>query len=84
VNAVSTAGAAAVVVVSHLPSQRRPAVDALRAVTAARCQAFYAGNAFTFASARTGVPGTYLGEHLSGAATLVQQCLDDLAGRPSR
>ena len=66
-------------VVSHIPSQRRPAVDALRAVACTGCQVFYAGNAFTFPGARTGVPGTYLGENLAGAADLIQEFLNDLA-----
>ena len=36
---------------------------------------FYAGNAFLFPSARTGVPGTYLGESLSDAADLILDSL---------
>jgi hypothetical protein len=49
--------AAAVVVVSHLATQRRPAVEALRAVAAIGCPVFYAGNAFLFPGGRSDVPG---------------------------
>jgi hypothetical protein len=80
VNAVTATDAAAVVVVSHIPSHRRPAVDALRAVAGTGCPVFYAGNAFTFPSTRTGVPGTYLGESLTAAAALVHESLYELAG----
>lgn len=43
-------------------------VEALRALNQTRCRCFYAGNAFAFPAARKGVPGTYLGETLAGAA----------------
>lgn len=71
VAATIASGAAAVVVVSHLRAQRRPAVDVLRAVSATGVATFYAGNAFSFAEQRAGVSGTYLGESLSAAATVV-------------
>ncbi len=65
---VERVGAVATVVVSQLPSHRRVTVHSLKAVAATGCQTFYAGNAFLFASARRGVPGTYLGESLADAA----------------
>jgi DNA-binding transcriptional MerR regulator len=71
VTARTATDAAAVVVVSHLTTQRRPAVDALRAVAESGCPVFYAGNAFAFPGARAGVPGTYLGDNLSRAAELI-------------
>ena len=64
--------AAAVVLVSHLPSHRRPAVDALRLVAETDCAMFYAGNAFLLPSDRIGVPGTYLGESVSVAADRIR------------
>jgi len=75
VTAVSATSAAAAVVVSHLSTQRRPAVEALRAVAETGCAVFYAGNAFSFPRSRTGVPGTYLGENLAVAAALVGEVL---------
>jgi DNA-binding transcriptional MerR regulator len=71
VTAVAATGAGALVLVSHLPTHRRVSVDALRAVAETRCRIFYAGNAFVFPAARKGVPGTYLGETLTGAAALL-------------
>jgi len=60
--------AAAVVLVSHLPSHRRPAVDSIRSIAESGCPVYYAGNAFLLPSARISVPGTYLGESVSAAA----------------
>lgn len=71
VTATVASSAAAVVIVSHLPTQRRPAVESLKAVAETGTPTFYAGNAFLFPSARKGVPGTYLGESIQGAARLV-------------
>jgi hypothetical protein len=68
---VQRTAAAGVVVVSHLPTNRRAAVEALNRVAPTRRPLFYAGNAFLFAAARKGVPGTYLGESLSSAADLL-------------
>lgn len=63
---------AAVVVVSHLPTQRRPAVDSIVAVAETGVPTFYAGNAFLFTSSREGVPGTYLGDTIGGGARLIR------------
>ncbi|MDP2773825.1 MAG: MerR family transcriptional regulator [Nocardioides sp.] len=70
--ALAATDAAAVVVVSHLPTHRRAAVSSLQAVAGAGCPVFYAGNAFWFPDAREGVPGTYLGGTLSVAAHTVR------------
>ena len=79
VMAVSATSAAAVVVVSQLHTQRRVAVDALRAVDKTGCPVFYAGNAFAFPGERQNVPGTYLGDSISMASTLI---LESLRGAP--
>lgn len=76
--AATATDAAAVVVVSHLTTHRRPAVEALEAVAATGIPVFYAGNAFVFPGARVGVPGAYLGDSLAAAATLLLSgALDD-------
>jgi hypothetical protein len=62
-------------VVSHLSVGRRPAVDAVVAVAAVGVPVFYAGNAFMFPRSRQGLPGTYLGESLGAAATLIDAAL---------
>ena len=61
VTAAIATDAAAVVVVSHLATQRRPAVEALRAVAANRSPVFYAGNAFLFPGARSKCPARISG-----------------------
>ncbi|MBC7596578.1 MAG: hypothetical protein H7288_22075, partial [Kineosporiaceae bacterium] len=43
------------------------------------CPVFYAGNAFAFPGERQSVPGTYLGENLSKASTII---LETLRGAP--
>lgn len=73
--AVTATEAPAVVVVSHLSTQRRPAVEALVAVAGTGPQVFYAGNAFLFPDSREGVPGTYLGATLAGAGALISERL---------
>jgi DNA-binding transcriptional MerR regulator len=75
VTAAVATDAAAVVVVSHLATQRRPAVAALRAVAASGRPVFYAGNGFVFPAARADVPGTYLGDCLATAADLITASL---------
>lgn len=69
--AVAATSPAAVVLVSHLRTHRRAAVDSLRAVAETGCPTFYAGNAFMFESSRRHVPGTYLGETVAGAARTI-------------
>lgn len=79
VTAAVATSAAAVVVVSHLPTQRRSAVDSLRAVAESGAPTFFAGNAFLFESSRKGVAGTYLGETIAGAAEVIRAAV-----RPTR
>lgn len=74
--AVRGTGAVGVVVVSHLSVGRRPAVEAIRSVAGTGTPVFFAGNAFLFARARAGVPATYLGETLTGAADAIREALD--------
>lgn len=72
VAAARAAGAGAVVVASHMSVNRRAAVDAIAAAGALDgVGVFYAGNAFSAASARAGVPGEYLGRELAAAADVV-------------
>jgi methanogenic corrinoid protein MtbC1 len=75
VSCLTRTNAGALVVISHLPSHRRPTVEALKVATRVGRPLFYAGNAFLFAGARKGVPGTYLGESLAEAAALVAGAL---------
>ncbi|MGZ4595781.1 MAG: MerR family transcriptional regulator [Actinomycetes bacterium] len=75
VTAVRATSAAAVVVVSHLSTGRRPAVEAIDAVTQTGTPVFFAGNAFLFPRSRAHVPGTYLGESLASAAATVETSL---------
>jgi MerR family transcriptional regulator, light-induced transcriptional regulator len=77
VTAAIATEAAAVVVVSHLATQRRPAVEALRAVAAIGCPVYYAGNAFLFPGARRGVPGDWLGDNLATAADVITAALTE-------
>ena len=55
----------------HLTTQRRPAVESLRAVAETGTPTYDAGNAFRSAAGRTGVPGTYLGETIAGAVAVI-------------
>lgn len=75
VAAIAANPTAAVVIVSHVPTQRRPAIESLNAAAATGCATFYAGNAFLFPGARKGVPGIYLGEHLGKAMDMIRGCL---------
>lgn len=70
--AARTTRALAAVVTSHMKISRRAAVASLRALRSeTQAEAFYAGNAFITASARKGVPGTYLGEDMRVAADML-------------
>ena len=80
VRAVQETGAAAVVLVSHLAVARAAAVSVLHAVEPSRAHVFYAGGAFTSPQSRRGVPGTYLGTSLSGAAGLITTVLEAPGG----
>jgi MerR family transcriptional regulator, light-induced transcriptional regulator len=60
-----------VVVVSHLPSQRRSAIASIEAVAESGAPTYFAGNAFLFPASRKGMPGTYLGESIGQAALVI-------------
>ncbi|RIJ77028.1 MerR family transcriptional regulator [Nakamurella silvestris] len=70
--AAQATGATAVVVVSHLSTGRRSAVEALQAVQDLGISAFYAGNAFSSPRSRRGLPGTYLGDKLEKACAVLE------------
>lgn len=76
--AIRATGAAGVVIVSHLPTGRRRAVDSMTAAADLGLPVFYAGNAFSSARRREHLPGTYLGNRLREACATV-----DCALRPS-
>lgn len=69
--AIQATGAAGVVIVSHLPTARRRAVDSMVAAAEIGLPVFYAGNAFSSARRREQLPGTYLGNRLRDACMLV-------------
>lgn len=69
--AIHASGARTVVLVSHLNSGRRRAIESLRAVGKLGVQLYYAGNAFTSPRNRRGLPGTYLGTRLDQASNLI-------------
>ena len=73
--AVQATGAAGVVIVSHLPTGRRRAVDSMTAVAGLGLPVFYAGNAFSSARRREQLPGTYLGNRLRDACATVDDFL---------
>jgi hypothetical protein len=79
--AVEATEAAAVVMVSHLPSARHAAIESLRGIHLSKIHIFYAGNAFLSVQSRRSVPGKYLGINLSQAADLIHA---DLAAGPYR
>ncbi|MEO6604528.1 MAG: MerR family transcriptional regulator [Aeromicrobium sp.] len=81
-SATQTTNAAAVVVVSQLHTQRRAAVDSIRAVEQSGTPVFYAGNAFAFPGERRNVPGTYLGGTFSTASVMILDSLKLDAPRP--
>ena len=58
---------AGVVVVSHLATGRLRAIESVRAVDDLEIPVFYAGNAFTSARSRRGIPGVYLGAGIANA-----------------
>ncbi len=65
----------AAVLVCHLNSGRRAAIESMRSVTDQGVLLFYAGNAFTSAASRRALPGTYLGIHLQDACALIDRAL---------
>lgn len=75
VDATRAADAAAVVLVSHLATGRRRAIAVLDRIHDLGVPTFYAGNAFLSTRSRQGVPGQYLGNHLTTAADTVVAAL---------
>jgi hypothetical protein len=71
VDAVEATSAAAAVVVSNVSVGRRYAVAAVRAAASTGVPVFFVGDAFLFAGARKGVPGTYLDGTLTEGAAVV-------------
>ena len=71
---IDSTGAAAVVITSHMNTNRRVAIESIRAVAnLSGVRIFYGGNAFISRRSREGVPGSYLGDDLSGAADLLEK-----------
>ena len=64
---------------SHLPVNRRAAVDALGELAKTKVPTFFAGNAFVAARSRRSVKGTYLGDDIVGAATVVENAVQGAA-----
>ena len=73
--AIQATGAAGVVIVSHLPTGRRRAVDSITAAAEFGLPVFYAGNAFSSARRREQLPGRYLGTRLRDACAMVDTTL---------
>ncbi len=73
--AVAAMSPGAVVIVSHLSTQRRPAIESLEALAHTGCRTYYAGNAFLSPQARKNVPGVYLGERMTDAAVTIRRAL---------
>lgn len=73
--AVRVTTAHAVVVVSHLNTGRKRAIQSLHATTELGAAVFYAGNAFSSPRSRRNVPGTYLGCRLDEACDLIESAL---------
>lgn len=80
VAAVESTHPDAVIVTSHLSTNRRQAVEALRAVEDLPVRLFYAGNAFTGETMRRGIPGRYLGRELAAAADVVHDAVTPARG----
>lgn len=65
--------ASAVVITAHQSTTRRAALESITlAATTTDARVFYAGGAFVAVKARSGVPGTYLGEDLIAAAETLE------------
>jgi DNA-binding transcriptional MerR regulator len=69
--AIRATGTDAVVIVSHLNTGRRRAIQSLREAADRDVHVFYAGNAFTSPRSRRNVPGTYLGTRLQEAGQII-------------
>jgi methanogenic corrinoid protein MtbC1 len=78
VTAIEVVQPDAVIVASQLGSNRLAAVASIRAAwDAAQGRVFYGGRAFMSPRSRRGVPGTYLGEEMVEAASLIESAIAD-------
>lgn len=75
VAAARASRAHAAIISSHMTTARKEAIKSIAALEAAGVAAFYGGNAFVTERSRVGVPGTYLGEDLTGAVQILEQML---------
>jgi len=73
--AVRATDARAVIVVSHLNTGRKRAIQSLHAITEMGAAVFYAGNAFSSPRSRRNLPGIYLGGRLEDACDLIDSAL---------
>jgi MerR family transcriptional regulator, light-induced transcriptional regulator len=74
--ALRTTNAEGVVITSHIASNRRATLESIHAAAELKdLHIFYAGNAFSSARSRNGVPGEYLGTDLLKAADVVDETL---------
>ena len=74
--AIRASGAGGVVVVCHLPGNRRQALVSMTAAAELGVEVFYAGNAFATERGRADVPGRYLGVRLGEAGAQIDAVLD--------
>lgn len=73
--AATASDAVAAVMVSHLASGRRPAVESIHALDRSGLPVFYAGHAFVTTKSRTGVPGTHLASRIQDACDQIISAL---------
>lgn len=79
--AVSATPPAAAVVTSHLADHRGHALLTITALHNAGVTVFYAGNAFSTIDSRHGIPGTYLGDNIGDACSLICRILEPLSNK---
>jgi methanogenic corrinoid protein MtbC1 len=80
--AVAGSDARAVVITAQLNVNRPSTVATLKQLHRERLPLFYAGNAFDRATARRGVPGTYLGDRLNDGLVKIDEALGRFTTRP--
>lgn len=71
--AINGTKARGVVVVSHMNTNRRAAIESINAANDHGADVFYAGNSFVTRRSRGGIPGVYLGDDMSAAADLIER-----------
>jgi methylmalonyl-CoA mutase cobalamin-binding subunit/DNA-binding transcriptional MerR regulator len=77
VTAANASDAAAVVIVSHLASGRRLAVESIQALHRVGLPVFYAGHSFATAKSRAGLPGLHLASRIQDACDDITTALAD-------